>query len=212
MRQAIYRLAVVCAIWGVTLSATARDVYVAREGMMQTRNQRNPGEHSKAVDAIRGPGRRRSGSTGQYYLERPDARPSTPGRPSSRSSCGNRGRRVRLTGGGPWASSARSRPTRRSRRVSAEAKRHVLVADLATRAFRWQRQTSITTTAREVIFGDRPMQSARWPNDGFAEFDKVIDSGVTHWVSTVYRPGTQFPAIGRLWISTAGSGCTFLVL
>ncbi len=42
------------------------------------------------------------------------------------------------------------------------------------------------------------MQSARWPNDGFVEFDKVIDSGasgVTHWVSrTVYRPGSfQFP-------------------
>ena len=48
------------------------------------------------------------------------------------------------------------------------------------------------------MFGDRPMQSARWPNEGFVEFDKVIDSGasgVTHWVSrTVYRPGSfQFP-------------------
>jgi parallel beta-helix repeat protein len=42
------------------------------------------------------------------------------------------------------------------------------------------------------------MQSARWPNEGFVEFDKVIDSGasgVTHWVErTVYRPGAfQFP-------------------
>ena len=62
----------------------------------------------------------------------------------------------------------------------------------------------------EVVFGDLPMQSARWPNEEFIEFDKVIDSGasgVTHWVSrTVYRPGSfQFPGDrAKLWDFTRG--------
>ena len=50
----------------------------------------------------------------------------------------------------------------------------------------------------EVVFDDRPMQSARWPNDDFAVFTEVIDAGAskpTHWVQRdVYRPGSfRFP-------------------
>lgn len=221
MRQAIYRLAVVCAIWGVTLSATARDVYVAREG-----DDANPGTKEKplasipkAVDAIRGAGPATIWiGPGEYYLEKGltlgAQHAGTAEQPLILR--GTEAGAVRLTGRtvGEFRpiSADEAKPL-----VSAEAKRHVLVADLADQGF--PPLAPLPDKHRdhgqeEVIFGDRPMQSARWPNDGFAEFDKVIDSGasgVTHWVSrTVYRPvRSSSPAIGPgCGISTAGSGCT----
>jgi len=85
--------------------------------------------------------------------------------------------------------------------VSEEAKQHVLVADLAAQGFPPLAAMPLQHRAHgleEVVFDDRPMQSARWPNEEFAVFNEVIDagaSGTTHWVQReVYRPGSfRFP-------------------
>ena len=73
MRRIICRLAVVCAVLGVPLSAVARDVYVAKEG-----DDANPGTKEKplasipkAVEAMRGAIRNAGGKSDlQVY---PDA-------------------------------------------------------------------------------------------------------------------------------------------
>jgi len=85
--------------------------------------------------------------------------------------------------------------------ISNEAKRRVLVADLAVQGFPPLEKLPEQHRAHgreEVVFGDRPMQSARWPNEGFAVFTETIDAGAskpTHWVQReVYRPGSfRFP-------------------
>ena len=92
--------------------------------------------------------------------------------------------------------------------ISAEARQNVLVADLKALGFpplaalpdAWR-----AAGCEEVIFGDLPMQSARWPNAGFTAFTEVIDAGASdpiHWVTReVYRPGAfRFPTDrARLW-------------
>ena len=85
--------------------------------------------------------------------------------------------------------------------VSEDAESHVQVADLSAQGFAPLAPKPLqyrTHGLEEVVFDDRPMQVARWPNDGFAVFDEVIDpgaSGTTHWVQReVYRPGSfRFP-------------------
>ena len=86
--------------------------------------------------------------------------------------------------------------------ISEEARKHVLVADLKGQGFPALATLPDTFRApgcEEVIFGDQPMQSARWPNEGFATFTEVIDAGASkpvHWVTReVYRPGSfRFPS------------------
>jgi len=88
-----------------------------------------------------------------------------------------------------------------SRLVSEEARKNVLVADLKAQGFPALRKLPSAFKsfgAEEAIFGDEPMQSARWPNEGFTAFTEVIDAGAskpTHWVQRdVYRPGSfRFP-------------------
>ncbi len=86
--------------------------------------------------------------------------------------------------------------------ISDEAKRHVLVADLKAQGFPALAPMPDQFRApgrEEIIFGDTPMQPARWPNEGFAVFTEVIDAGASkpvHWVTReVYRPGSfRFPS------------------
>lgn len=218
MRRAVFPSILVCALLGVSWTAAARDVYVARDG-----NDANPGTReqplaspAKAVAALRGagPGTIWIGP-GEYYLENGlkfDAQHAgTQGQPLVLR--GTEPGQVRLSGARAVAgfrplSADEARPL-----VSDEAKRHVLVADLAEQGF--PPLGALPDKHRdhgqeEVIFGDQPMQSARWPNTGFVEFDKVIDSGasgVTHWVSrTVYRPGSfEFPGQrARSWDFSRG--------
>lgn len=85
--------------------------------------------------------------------------------------------------------------------ISDEAKKQVLVADLKELEFPPLQKMPDQFRApgvEEVIFGDQPMQSARWPNEGFTAFTEVIDAGASdpvHWVTReVYRPGSfRFP-------------------
>lgn len=206
MRQFICRLVVVGAVLGVPLAAAARDVYVAKEG-----NDAHPGTKDqplasieKAVDLMRGagPGTIWLGP-GEYYLEKGLAfgaqHAGTPEQPLVLR--GTAAGEVRLSGARTVGNFRPITADEAQPLVSTEAKQHVLVADLKEQGFpplaplpEKHRDHGL----EEVICGDRPMQSARWPNEGFVEFDKVIDSGasgVTHWVSrTVYRPGSfEFP-------------------
>ncbi|MCX7425998.1 MAG: DUF1565 domain-containing protein [Planctomycetia bacterium] len=206
MRRVICRLAVVCAVLGVPLSAVAREVYVAKEGV-----DANPGTKEKplasipkAVEAMRGAG---PGTIwiapGEYYLEK--------GLAFDAQHAGTAEQPLVLRGTEPGKarlSGARTvghlRPITADEAkplISPEAKQHVLVADLKEQGFPPlgpMPEKHRDHGQEEVVFGDRPMQSARWPNEGFVEFDKVIDAGasdVTHWATrTVYRPGSfQFP-------------------
>ncbi len=85
--------------------------------------------------------------------------------------------------------------------ISEEARKNVLVADLAAQGFPPLKSLADKFGApgvEEVIFGDQPLTVARWPNEGFAIFTELMDAGAsgrTHWVQRdVYRPGSfKFP-------------------
>ncbi len=213
MRRVICRLVVVCAVLAVPLCAVARDVYVAKEG-----DDANPGTKEeplasipKAVEAMRGagPGTIWVGP-GEYYLEIGLALDAQHAGTAERPLVlrGTERGQVSLTGARTVTNLRPITADEAQPLISPEAKQHVLVADLKEQGF--PPLGSMPEKHRdhgqeEVVFGDRPMQSARWPNEGFVEFDKVLDSGasgVTHWVSrTVYRPGSfQFPGErAKLW-------------
>ena len=218
MCQIIYRAFLVCVILGTPCSALARDVHVAKEG-----DDANPGTKErplasipKAIEATRGtgPGTIWVGP-GEYYLEKGlvfDAQHAgTAEQPLVLR--GTAPGQVRLTGARAVNHFRPVTATEAQSLVSPEARQKVLVADLKEQGFpplgplpEKHREHGL----EEVVFGDRPMQSARWPNDGFVEFDTVIDSGasdVTHWVSrTVYRPGSfKFPGErAKLWDFSRG--------
>jgi len=97
--------------------------------------------------------------------------------------------------------------------VSEDARKNVLVADLKGQglpALAKMPDKFRAPGCEEVIFGDRPMQSARWPNEGFVTFTDVIDAGASkpvHWVTReVYRPGSfRFPSErAKLWDFSRG--------
>ena len=202
MHRTICRLAVICIVLGVSLSAVAREVYVAKEG-----DDANPGTKEKpfasipkAVEAMRGagPGTIWVGP-GDFYLENglafDEQHAGTAEQPLVL--CGTEAGKVRITGARTVGQLRPITADEAKSLISPEAKQHVLVADLKEQGFPPLGQLAEKHRdhgLEEVVFGERPMQSARWPNEGFVEFDKVIDSGasdVTHWVErTVYRPGS----------------------
>lgn len=213
MPRVICRLAAVCALLGAPHCAAARDVYVASTG-----DDASPGTKekplasvAKAVEMMRGtgPGTIWIGS-GEYYLEKGlslgPRHAGTAQQPLVLR--GSEPGKVRLTGARVVGAFRPINADEAKPLISPEAKKHVLVADLKEQGL--PPLGPLPDKHRdhgqeEVVFGDRPMQSARWPNDGFVEFDKVIDSGasgVTHWVSReVYRPGSfRFPGDrAKLW-------------
>jgi parallel beta-helix repeat protein len=206
MHRITCRLVVVCVVLGVSLSAAARDVYVA-----QTGDDANPGTKEqplasipRAVAAMRGagPGTIWVGP-GEYYLETGLAFDAQHAGTAEQPLVlrGTEPGQVRLTGARTVSHLRSLTADETQPLISPEARQHVLVADLKQQGLTPLRPLPDKHRdhgLEEVVFGDQPMQSARWPNDGFVEFDKVIDSGasgVTHWVSrTVFRPGSfQFP-------------------
>lgn len=82
-----------------------------------------------------------------------------------------------------------------------EARRRVWVADLAAQGLPPLAGMPDRYNApglEEVFFDGRPMQSARWPNEGFCVFTDVVDTGADdpkHWASRdIHRPGIfRFP-------------------
>jgi len=188
------------------LSVAARDVFVAEDG-----NDANPGTRDKPLATIEKAAetmRDAGGGTlwvgpGEYFLSHGLALDA---RHSGSAALplvirGSASGQTRLSGG---RTVARFRPITDEESKSLfsdESKRHVVVADLAVLGFPALSQLPALYHAHgceEVVFGDVPMQPARWPNDGFAYFTNVIDSGaspLTHWdIRTVLRPGAfQFP-------------------
>jgi parallel beta-helix repeat protein len=206
MRRVICWLAVFCAVLSTPFAAAARDIYVARNG-----NDADPGTRERplasiprAVALVRGaePGTIWI-EPGEYQLEDgilfDNQHTGTADRPLVLR--GTEPGKVRLTGARVVGNLRPITADEAQPLVSADAKTHVLVADLQEQGFPPLGQLPDQHRdhgQEEVVFGDQLMQSARWPNEGFVEFDKVIDSGasdITHWVSrTVYRPGSfQFP-------------------
>lgn len=206
MCRIAFRLAVVFLVLGVPLATAARDVYVAKQGDDSNAGTRDKPLASvgKAVEVMRGAG---PGTIwiepGEYYLEQGlvfDAQHAgTADQPLVLR--GVQPGQVRLTGSRPVSGLRPITSAEAQSLISPEARQQVLVADLPAQGFPPLRPLPDKHRdhgQEEIVFGDRPMQSARWPNEGFVEFDKVIDSGasgVTHWVSReVYRPGSfQFP-------------------
>jgi len=116
--------------------------------------------------------------------------------------------RARLTGARQVTGFRPIAPEEAKALISAEARTKVLVADLRAQGFPALGTLPDAFRApgcEEVIFGDLPMQSARWPNEGFTAFTEVIDAGASdpiHWVTReVYRPGSfRFPSErAKLW-------------
>jgi hypothetical protein len=70
-------------------------------------------------------------------------------------------------------------------RLEAVARPHVLHADLRalglTNFGTFPDQFSGAASVPELFFNDQRMTLARWPNDGWAEFSKVIESGPAPW-------------------------------
>ena len=188
------------------LSVGARDVFVAQNG-----NDADPGTRDKPLATVEKAAETMLGAgggtiwigSGEYFLKQGvslDARHSgSTGQPLVIRSLPPG--QVRLSGSRTVSrfrplSADEARPL-----ISDEAKRHVVVADLASQGFPPLSQLPAlyhTHGCEEVVFGDLPMRPARWPNDGFAYFTNVIDSGsspLTHWdIRTVLRPGAfQFP-------------------
>lgn len=108
---------------------------------------------------------------------------------------------VRLSGARTVTDFRPLKPDEAQSLISDQAKKHVVVADLAGQDFPPLAPLPVQHRAHggeEVVFGDQVMQSARWPNEGFTVFDEVIDAGASkpvHWVTReVYRPGSfRFP-------------------
>jgi len=206
MRRVSCRLAVVCIVLELPLLALAKDVYVSKTG-----KDSNPGTKEqplatiqKAVDAVgeAGPGTIWIGP-GDFYLEQ--------GISLGAEHSGTQDQPLVVRGTQPGKTRlSGSRAVKDFRPISAaeaeplisdKAKQHVLVADLNRQGFPPLDALPAQHRAHgreEVIFGDQPMQSARWPNEDFAVFTEVIDAGAskpTHWVTReVYRPGSfRFP-------------------
>ena len=218
MLRPIYRLAVLCIVMELPLLALAGDVYVAKTG-----NDANPGTKEKplatvekAVDTMRGagPGTIWIGP-GEYYLEQGVSLDAKHGGTAERPLVirGTEPGKTRLCGarvvdGFRPISADEAKPL-----ISDEAKQHVLVADLKSQGLPPLGTLPEKHRAHgreEVVFDDRPMQSARWPNEDFAVFSEVIDAGaskITHWVQReVYRPGSfRFPGDrAKRWDFTRG--------
>ena len=202
-----------CSLFGVlavvvVLSATAvaKDVYVAVDGDdTQAGTQDAPlATVAKAIDAMRdaGPGTVWIGP-GEYYLPSGvviDAKlGGTPEQPLVLR--GTQPLAARLTGSRPVSGFRPITPDEAAPLVSDQAKQQVVVADLAAQGFPKladMPQQHRAHQREELIFNNQPMQSARWPNEGFVEFSETIDSGASekkHWVRReVYRPGAfRFP-------------------
>jgi hypothetical protein len=79
-------------------------------------------------------------------------------------------------------------------RIDPEARNHVLVVSLKsvgiTNYGLFPDQFSGAASVPELFFNDQRMTLARWPNEGWAEFSKVIESGPAPWRNHVSdKPG-----------------------
>ena len=213
MCRGICRLTVLCIVLEFPLISLAKDVYVSKTGNDSNSGTKEEplGTVEKAVDAIReaGPGTIWIGP-GEYCLER--------GIAFGAGDAGTAEQPLVIRGIEPGKTRlSGSRAVKDFRPISAEeakpliseeAKQHVLVADLKSQGFPALGALPDQHRAHgreELIFDDRPMQSARWPNEDFAVFTEVVDAGAskpTHWVQRdVYRPGSfRFPGDrAKLW-------------
>ncbi|NQT54219.1 right-handed parallel beta-helix repeat-containing protein [bacterium] len=214
MRQ----IALACLALAVAVPLFAGDVYVSKSGSDTNAGTREKPFASlqKALDAVRGAGPATVWlGEGEYDVGKgvalDKAHSGTAKAPVAIRS--ESPHKARLTGAQKVTAFQPISPEEAKSLISEEARKNVLVADLKAQGFPALAKLPDKFRApgcEEVVFGDLPMQSARWPNEGFAVFTEVIDAGAskpTHWVQRdVYRPGSfRFPSDrAKLWDFSRG--------
>lgn len=212
MNPALLRLIFITAIAATQpCLLRAADFHVAIDG-----KDSNPGTKSKpfgtldrARDAVRElkhrTGLRREGVTvwvhrGEYPLaasfELTEADGGEPGAPVVYRAF--EGDEVRLVGGRRLPASA-FRPLQSPdelARLDQSARVHVLVADLRAVAITnlgvFPDQFTGAALVPELFFNDERMTLGRWPNDGWAEFTNVVESGAAPWRNQVSDKPSAF--------------------
>ena len=206
MYRVICQTVTACLVLVLPLAVLAKDVYVSPGG-----DDANPGTQQqplatveKAVEAMRDRG---AGTIwiapGEYYLAQGLTLDSRYGGTKDQPLVirATEPGRTRLSGARIVTGFRPLSADEAASLISESARQHVVVADLAAQGFPPLAALPAQHRAHgceEVVFDERPMQSARWPNDDFAVFTEVIDAGAsdpTHWVQRdVYRPGSfRFP-------------------
>ncbi|MCO6044342.1 right-handed parallel beta-helix repeat-containing protein [Aeoliella sp. ICT_H6.2] len=213
MRRVATLLMVLGALWQSPFEAVSKELYVAMDGDdNQAGTQDAPlATLQKAAQIMRdqGPGTIWIGP-GEYYLPNGVVLESQHSGTAEEPLVirGTKPHTSRLVGGQAVTDFRPITPEAAKPLISEEAKLQVVVADLAAQGFPKLADMPLQHRAHqceELIVDDQPMQSARWPNEGFTEFTEVIDSGASmpiHWVRReVYRPGSfRFPNDrAKLW-------------
>lgn len=194
MRHLILRTCLIAFCLLLCRTAAARDFFVAPDGRPNASGEKNAPLDSltAARDAVRT--WREQGGTGpvtvwlrggeyplreSFELEKQDG--GSAGAPVVYRAV--EGEKVRLIGGhtvpaeafGPVADAGVRE------RLAAEARKRVVQADLAALGLPefkdWAAKFGSFGGSPELFFNDRPMQIARWPNDGFVNIAKVVESG-----------------------------------
>lgn len=206
MKRALCCLMIVCLVLMLPRIIAAKDIYVAVDGDDADTGTRDKplATIQKAIDAMTGAG----GGTiwigaGEYFVEQGVSLGESHSGAEQTPLIirGVEPGKARLSGGRPVKDFRPITPAEAEPLISDEAKKHVVVADLKAQGFDPLDKLPDQYHAHgreQVVFNGQTMQSARWPNQGFAEFTEVIDAGAskpTHWVQRdVYRPGSfRFP-------------------
>jgi parallel beta-helix repeat protein len=209
----MHPITVLCLGVAAGASVLAKDLYVSNQG-----RDGNPGTREQPLasvqQALAGLRGGEAGTiwlgAGEYYVGDGLVLDASPGKPASAAITirAEVPHQARLTGARQVTGFRPLTAAEAKSLISVEAQKKVLVADLKALGFPALGKLPDACRApgcEELFFGELPMQSARWPNEGFSAFTEVIDAGASdpiHWVTReVYRPGSfRFPSDrARLW-------------
>ncbi len=194
MQPMITRLAFLCLFLLTCNPSFAKDFFVAPTGRSDATGEKTSPLDSltSARDAVRA--WQQQGGTGpvtvwirggeyllreSFQLEKQDG--GTADAPVTYRAAN--GETVRLVGGQPIPSDAFHAVTDSEvrKRLDPVGREHVVQADLAALGLPefkdWPARFGAFGGAPELFFNDQPMQIARWPNEGFVNIAKVIESG-----------------------------------
>lgn len=202
------RLIALCLLFALVSPVLADDLYVSPQG-----NDTHPGTREQPCVTIqqalsilreRGTAGTIRLTEGEYFIEKGIALGKADGGTTKtplviRSDVPHK---ARITGARRLSGFTRVSPQDAAALISEKARKQVVVADLKALGLPVLKKLPDQFRAprsEEIIFGEMPMQPARWPNEGFTSFTNVLDAGASapvHWVSReVYRPGSfQFPS------------------
>jgi len=127
--------------------------------------------------------------------------------------CACKGEDARITGGAAVPASAFG-PVKDAKvrsRLAPSCVKHVLVADLKALGIEalepWPDSTRNGAKCPELFFNDKPMQVARWPNEGWTTMGKVLDRGSVRSEGRDGKRGGKFTYTGdrpKRWRAAEG--------